>query len=261
MECGRSLIKTIFVALERVWGKGVCLNVSVFGCLQHISLARARLKELFAHQVTAQEVDCLVKTWPLVIINSTTPQEAIAYLAKRLHRESSPTLINFAGEVHTASRYVMNHPPEWCPVTHASPGRDAPFRFFEILEQHIAWMAYAFLQERVGFQSVVWLHDGFWVSPRPSDRILLELHQYLCRALNFDPAEPPLMRCDSLVAKQSDLLTQLNAPAHTVGPLAGTVTALPLPPLVTLHKRRTYTAAPAEQQEALEQQITHAIAG
>ena len=59
----------------------------------------------------------------------------------------------------------MNHPPPWCPPVADRGGRGAPFHFFEVLEQHVTWAAYSFLQPRVGFTSAIWLHDGFWVAP------------------------------------------------------------------------------------------------
>ena len=98
-----------------------------------------------------------------------TPQEAIEYLKKRIQTEPSYHLVSFAREVFAASRYAMHHPPSWCPSGPERTGRGAPFHYFEVLEQQVTWAAYSFLQPRVGFVSAIWLHDGFWVAPRPEN--------------------------------------------------------------------------------------------
>ena len=61
----------------------------------------------------------LVKTWPLIIINSGTPHEAISFLQRHFpHRcDQLPVQpIRFAHELHAASRYVIDNPPSWCPA-------------------------------------------------------------------------------------------------------------------------------------------------
>ena len=68
-----------------------------------------------------------------------TPQEAIEYLKKRFTGELPYSLVSFAREVFSASRYVMNHPPPWCPPVAEGSGRGAPFLFFEVLEQRVTW--------------------------------------------------------------------------------------------------------------------------
>ena len=222
----------------------------------HYELMRRHCKAVAVHldllPITATtDLDQLVKTWPLVIINSATPQE----VKKRLQGDLPPFLVRFAREVFAASRYVMQHPPPWCPTIPNQLGRGASFHFFEVLEQHAAWLAYTFLQARVGFHSVIWLHDGFWVSPRPREDALADLHSHLCRALGFDAAEAPLMRCDPLQVKRELLLAQCANPARTVGTLTGVPTG-PLPPVVRIYRKRTFAAARPESQEALGQRLS-----
>lgn len=125
----------------------------------------------------ALALDALIKRWPLIVINSDTPQEAVAYIQRQLPylRDNLPAeLMRFAYELHAASRYVMNHPPGWCLARATERSRAAPFRFFELLEQQLTWAAYTFLQALVGFHSVIWLRDGFLGAPwshRCSSRI------------------------------------------------------------------------------------------
>ena len=202
-----------------------CKTAEVHLTLQPIAQMRDYLKGALRAHIAEDEIGPLVKTWPLVIINSATPQEAIEYLKKRIQAELSYHLVNFAREVFAAaSRYAMHHPPSWCPTGPERTGRGAPFHYFEVLEQQVTWAAYSFLQPRVGFASAIWLHDGFWVAPRPENASLTALHTHLCQTFGFDLAEPPLMRCDpcspNLLSCYLNVLLRPLSPVH-----------IPMPPL------------------------------
>ena len=88
-----------------------CKTAAVHLDLPPIAQARERLRDAISTQFAGGDVEPLVKTWPLVIINSATPQEAVEYLRKRLIGEPPPSLVCFAREVFAASRYTMHHPP------------------------------------------------------------------------------------------------------------------------------------------------------
>ena len=63
-------------------------------------------------QTLPDDFEELIKRWPLVVINSDTPQEALAFLSKQLPHLPNhlpPDLTRFAHELHAASRYVMGH--------------------------------------------------------------------------------------------------------------------------------------------------------
>ena len=80
------------------------------------------------------DFDVLIKRWPFVVINSDSPQEALTFLSRQLPclpDHLPPDLTRFAYELHAASRYVMHHPPSWCPVRVLDRSRAAPFRFYE----------------------------------------------------------------------------------------------------------------------------------
>ena len=236
-----------------------CKLEEVHLTLQPVVQMRNYLREALRAYIAENEIGSLVKTWPLVILNSATPQEALEYLKKRIQVEPSGQLVSFAREVFAASRYAMHHPPSWCPTGPVRTGRGAPFHYFEVLEQQVAWAAYSFLQPRVGFASAIWLHDGFWVAPRPEDALLTALHTHLCQTFGFDPDEPPLMRCDSLQPKFAQLLSECNSTAPVTGSHSRASSQRPLPAVVRIHKKRTFTGAHPEQQEALEQRLTKRI--
>ena len=98
-------------------------------------------------QVIPGDFDVLIKRWPLVVINNDSPQEALTFLSRQLPYlpgHLPPDLTRFAHELHAASRYIMHHPPAWCPVRVLDRSRAAPFRFYETLEQQLTWAATTF---------------------------------------------------------------------------------------------------------------------
>ena len=236
-----------------------CKTNEVHLTLQPVAQMRDYLRGALRAYLAEDEIGSLVKTWPLVILNSATPQEAIEYLRKRIQVEPSGQLVSFAREVFAASRYAMHHPPPWCPNGPVRTGRGAPFHYFEVLEQQVTWAAYSFLQPRVGFASAIWLHDGFWVAPRPENALLTAMHTYLCQTFSFDPDEPPLLRCDSLQPKFAQLIAECNSMTSVTGSHSRVSSQRPLPAVVRIHKKRTFTGAHPEQQEALEQRLTKRI--
>ena len=233
-----------------------CKAAAVHLGLPPIAQAREYLREALSTHVAEGSVESVVKTWPLVIINSATPQEAIEYLKKRFTGELSYSLVSFAREVFSASRYVMNHPPPWCPPVADGSGRGAPFHFFEVLEQRVTWAAYSFLQPRVGFTSAIWLHDGFWITPRPGEEMLAALHSHLCQTFGYDLTETPLMRCDPLQPKRARLLAECTNPSPVISSLSRASSHRPLPTAVRFHRKRTFTVAHPEYQEVLERRLT-----
>ena len=236
-----------------------CRAAEVHLSLLPITQMRSYLTRALRAQIAETDISLLVKTWPLVIINSATPQEAIEYLNKRIQMEPSHHLVSFAREVFAASRYAMHHPPSWCPAGPERTGRGAPFHYFEVLEQQVTWAAYSFLQPRVGFVSAIWLHDGFWVAPRPENDTLEALNTHLCQTFGFDPTEPPLMRCDSLQPKFAQLLSECASAAPVIGSHSHASSQGPLPEVVRIHRKRTFTGAHPTQQEALEQRLAKRI--
>ena len=233
-----------------------CKAAAVHLGLPPIAQAREYLREALSTHIAEGSVEAVVKTWPLVIINSATPQEAIEYLKKRFTGELSYSLVSFAREVFSASRYVMNHPPPWCPPVADRSGRGAPFHFFEVLEQQVTWAAYSFLQPRVGFTSAIWLHDGFWITPRPGEEMLAALHSHLCQTFGYDLTETPLMRCDPLQPKLAHLLAECTNPSPVISSISRASSHRPLPTAVRFHRKRTFTVARPEYQEALERRLT-----
>ena len=242
-----------------------CAQAGVHASLRPIHLVRDWLRTVLMptdSQAVPDDFDALIKRWPLVVINSDSPQEALAFLPRQLPYllgHLPPELMRFAYELHAASRYVMHHPPSWCPVRALDRSRAAPFRFYETLEQQLAWAAYNFLQPLVGFRSVIWLHDGFWAAPCPSEEHFTQLHRFLCDRYSLSPHDPPLFRCESLRPKSEAFkreLVALSVSFHKRCKLtAGTPCQHPLPPHAALRRKRTYQADGIQAQRLLEERL------
>ena len=70
-----------------------CRAAEVHLSLLPITQMRSYLTRALRAQIAETDISLLVKTWPLVIINSATPQEAIEYLHKRIQMEPSHGLL------------------------------------------------------------------------------------------------------------------------------------------------------------------------
>ena len=123
--------------------------------------------------------------------------------------------------------------------------RAAPFRFYEHLEQQLTWAAYAFLQPSVGFRSVIWLHDGFWVSPGPTEAQLTSLHHFLCDQYCLLNDDPPL-RSERLEHKRLELLAELDSHITPSSGISGGLRALPSDESVRIGRPAIKTKSPSK---------------
>ena len=86
--------------------------------------------------------------------------------------------------------------------------------------------------------------------------MLAALHSHLCRTFSFDLTEAPLMRCDPLQPKLAHLLAECANPSPVISSLSRAFSHRPLPAVVRIHRKRTFTVAHPEYQEALERRLT-----
>ena len=242
-----------------------CAQAGVHGSLPPIRKLREWLQAVLAppdRLACPVDLDALVKKWPLVVINSDSPREALAFLTRQLPSLAHPLLLEltrFALELHAASRFVINNPPIWCLARERDRSRAAPFRFFETLEQQLTWAAYCFLQPLVGFHSTIWLHDGFWTAPCPTEEHLMALPRHLVERYKFSPRDPPLFRCELLRPKHEGLLCELStlpAPSSKRRKIQGNPLARhPLPLQSVFRLKRMYQADSVQAQIALEERL------
>ena len=104
-----------------------CKTNKVHLTLQPVAQMRDCLRGALRAYLAEDEVGSLAKTWPLVILNSATPQEAIEYLKKRIQVEPSGQLVSFAREVFAASRYATHHPPHGAQLVQYEQDEGLPF--------------------------------------------------------------------------------------------------------------------------------------
>ena len=111
-----------------------CAQAGVHGSLPPIREIREWLRTILTppeQQASPANFDGLIKKWPLVVINSDSPREALVYLSRQLPHLAHPPpaeLTRFAHELHAASRFIMRNPPAWCPARERDRSRAAPFR-------------------------------------------------------------------------------------------------------------------------------------
>ena len=86
--------------------------------------------------------------------------------------------------------------------------------------------------------------------------MLAELHSHLCQTFGYDLTETPLMRCDPLQPKRAHLLAECTNPSTVISSLSRVSSHRPLPTAVRFHRKRIFTVAHPEYQEALEQRLT-----
>ena len=242
------------------------LQAGVHGSLPPIREIREWLRVVLTppeQQASPGDFGGLIKKWPLVVINSDSPREALAYLSRQLPYLAHPPpaeLTRFAHELHADySRFITHNPPAWCLARERDRSRAAPFRFFETLEQQLTWAAYSYLQPLVGFQSTIWLHDGFWAAPCPTEEHFTELHRYFVDRYHFSPHDPPLFRCELLWQKREELLSELSAlplPSPRRRKRQGNpLTKHPLPLQTVFRLKRVYQADSVQAQVALEERL------
>lgn len=179
----------------------------------------------------------LIKRWPLIIINAATWEMAVRVIEKQLCMAMPSSVVHIASTLwHTAQRLDQCLPPWFAPRTGEwTTGRN--FRLLESGEKTLTWFAYEFLQQSAPFTSVIWLHDGFWVSPPPSQFCLNCLHEAVCQRFQLDIGEAPLFRIKELrplrEALQRDLQKTPRLPIPGSKLLPPGQQTLPFPSIIT----------------------------
>ena len=195
---------------------------------------------------TVHNIDCevLIKRWPLVIINSNGLQTAVSFLQRHLTVPVNSALYSFAATLHQLTHAVISCPPAWFPASPSIKPQGKAFRFCEIAERVLTFALLQHLQQQHPHNSIVWLHDGFWITPPPSPSLIASLSKEI--STDFDiVATPPLFRFAGipLLCKGTDNITSPQKHPHAHHPKGGLAT----------RKRQLDCTSQAEQQ--LQQQL------
>ena len=92
----------------------------------------------------------------------------------------------------------LTTPPAWCPPRQVDPGRGYAYRILENIERTVLLKLLDMLQSLMMIESIVFIHDGFLISPEPPAAILQQAQEAILSELDiFDPAQP-LFKCVKL---------------------------------------------------------------
>ena len=106
------------------------------------------------------------------------------------------------------------------------------------IEYELTMTMLTHLQQQHTFQSCVWLHDGFWLAPPPTDDQLQASNQYIINTYGLLQTEPSLFRCSPLVTFITGHDTICSNSSDTVDNLVGTLKAI---------KKRSYSVPSTQE--------------
>ena len=147
----------------------------------------------------------LEKLWPTHLLNMASEVEMRNSLLKLGCGFIPDTLEEFIHHLHAAKTFVVDHPPSWCPPRQVDPGRGYTHRILENIERTVLLKFLDLLQSLMSVDSIVFIHDGFLISPEPSPARLLQAQEAVLLELDlFDPVQP-LFKCVNLSKELSQL--------------------------------------------------------
>ena len=174
--------------------------------LPHVHELRHILDALFApYEIAAQHQ--LSKKLPLRIMNST-PLEAFAWLTSLGLPPLPPHVRQILCTLHERTHEVSRILAPQLRATACIGSRDFVFRVLEVQEYLIVSQILLSLTSRGLAHSVIWLHDGFWVSPAPDFTLLQETTRRILVHFGFQP-DGVFLRAECLKPKYRDLLNEV----------------------------------------------------
>ena len=87
-------------------------------------------------------------------------------------------------------------------------GRGQIFRVLECIELHLTLRMVDLLTQHSIVSSVIWLHDGIWISPPPQTRLVQTIDQLICQEFGIDTGQP-LFSIKELQQAHAALVSQL----------------------------------------------------
>ena len=158
---------------------------------------RQWLKDMWA-RFNIPEFPNFEKLWPTHILNMASVAEMRNSLLKLGCGYIPEALEEFIHHLHEAKASVTDHPPAWCPPRQVDPGRGYSYRILENIERTVLLKLLDMLQSLMTIESIVFIHDGFLISPEPPAAILQQAQEAILSELDiFDPAQP-LVKCVKL---------------------------------------------------------------
>ena len=166
------------------------------------------------------------KLWPTHLLNMASVAEMRNSLLRLGCSYVPQELEDFIHHLYEARSAVADCPPAWCSPRQVDPGRGYAYRILENIERTVLLKLLDMLQSLMSIDSIVFIHDGFLISPEPPIEILQQAQEAILPALNIYDLVQPLFKCVQLTHE----LAQLEQ-THIATPCA----RVPDLPNATLH--------------------------
>ena len=140
-----------------------------------------------------------VKTWPLRILNSCA-DTGLKFSSKILGLPPPNHLVRMARLIENVSRKTRDIICQ-SRALHRGEPENSFFRCFEVIEFEIMYSFYEKLAASVEVSSLIWLHDGVWVSPPPPVQTIRNIEKCLVEELGIGDSFD-LFRIQDLNLKQ-----------------------------------------------------------
>ena len=122
-----------------------------------------------------------VKTWPLRILNSCA-DTGLKFSSNILGLPPPSHLVRMARLIENVSRKTCDIICQ-SRAMHRGEPQNSFFRCFEVIEFEIMYSFYEKLAASVEVSSLIWLHDGVWVSPPPPVQTIRNIEKCLVEEL------------------------------------------------------------------------------
>ena len=174
------------------------------------------LRTLLSNDPYVQTLEALrpgtVKQLPLRIINSTI-EDTIRYLQSVHEGSLGAVVIATLNQLWLQAKALTDQMLPRIRPEYPAGRSDSTFRLLEYFEANIVEDAIRELISNHPVQSVVWIHDGFLMSPAPTESHIrqVEANVLAKHQLYFDE---PWFRITSLVPQFTEYVTSLRGTAH-----------------------------------------------
>ena len=139
---------------------------------------------------------------------NSTPLEAFAWLTSLGLPPLPPHVRQILCTLHERTHEVTRILAPQLRATACIGSRDFVFRVLEVQEYLIVSQILLSLTSRGLAHSVIWLHDGFWISPAPDFALLQETTRRSLVHFGFQP-DGVFLRAECLKPKYRDLLNEV----------------------------------------------------
>ncbi|MEM1009376.1 MAG: hypothetical protein AAGJ35_10255, partial [Myxococcota bacterium] len=185
------------------------------GGLPYIVVLRAQLARWLGGAVTTHDsIGEVVKRWPLVALNGSE-QQLIAWVHALVKCHMPHALLELSRTIRNVGIAIRRE----CEARARGSKKQEPSSIFHALEQLEVGIMSDFLEVlRSGctLSSCVWLHDGLWVYPPPTESLLQVAEALVLRKWDL-VQDQPLFSVRNLQSKRARVVRELQIPPSSMG--------------------------------------------